>query len=46
MPKVLPSGGISVREMRRIVLGAAIGAGVAVVGAIGATLDALRKLDA
>jgi hypothetical protein len=32
--------------MRRLVVGAAIGAGVAFVGAIGLTLDALRKLDA
>jgi hypothetical protein len=32
--------------MRRIVIGAAIGAGVVVAGAIGLTFDALRKLDA
>jgi hypothetical protein len=32
--------------MRRIMIGAAIGAGVVVASAIGLTLDALRKLDA
>jgi RsiW-degrading membrane proteinase PrsW (M82 family) len=32
--------------MRRIVIGAAIGAGFAFASAIGLTLDALRKLDA
>jgi hypothetical protein len=32
--------------MRKFALGAAIGTGVAVVGALGFALDALRKLDA
>ena len=32
--------------MRKLVIGAAIGAGVAVASTIGLTLDALRKLDA
>jgi hypothetical protein len=32
--------------MRKLVLGTAIGAGVAIVGAFGIALDALRKLDA